>query len=161
MCQQHYQIVWFCVRIVWLCSYAHVGVQRVGYLALMLLVDETHETLLMVTNSMKLDLACWHDPWVLINALTALANLASASMACDLAADVERLAEGTALKANNVTGAAAGHARKKALLAAARMASRAPELADMFKVLPAAAIQDGNHAVVMASARPRLCAHEL
>jgi AP-1 complex subunit gamma-1 len=59
--------------------------QRVGYLALMLLVDETHETLMMITNSMKMDLQNFRDHWILINALTALANICSASMARDLA----------------------------------------------------------------------------
>ena len=126
--------------------------QRVGYLALMLLVDETHETLMMVTNAMKTDLSTWHDPWIVINALTALANIASASMARDLAADVAALAEGSVLAERSITGALAGHVRKKALHAAARMVSRAPELAPQFQELPAAAISDGNHAVVLASA---------
>jgi AP-1 complex subunit gamma-1 len=126
--------------------------QRVGYLALMLLVDEAHETLMMVTNSMKNDLADWHDHWIIINALTALANICSASMARDLASDVERLADGSILLQHGISGAAAGHIRKKALLACSRMASRAPELAGMFKELPATGISDGNHAVVMACA---------
>ena len=129
-----------------------VVVQRVGYLALMLLVDETHETLMMVTNSMKNDLANFHDPWVLINALTALANICSASMARDLADDVAKLADSYYLYRGGVTGALAGHVRKKALHACARMVSRAPELASQFQELPAAAISDGNHAVVLASA---------
>ena len=124
-----------------------------GYLALVLLVDETHETLMMVTNSLRNDLSNFRDHWVLINALTALANICSPGMARDLAPEVERLAEGSALQKKGLGASVVGHIRKKALLACTRMATRAPELAEQFKELPAAAMQDGNHAVVMASAR--------
>jgi hypothetical protein len=116
----------------------------------MLLVDETHETLMMITNSMKMDLQNFHDHWILINALTALANICSASMARDLVSDVERLAEGSMLTRKGLGVNICGHIKKKAILACCRMATRAPELADMLKEVPASAMQDSNHAVAMA-----------
>lgn len=128
--------------------------QRVGYLGLMLLLDETHETLMMVTNSLKTDLNRFGDPYIVLNALTALANICSAGMAADLAPEVERLADGRFLQRNGITGALAGHIRKKALLAACRMVTRAPDLEETFRDVPGSVIPDGNHAVVMAGARP-------
>lgn len=129
-------------------------VQRVGYLGLMLLLDETHETLMMVTNSLKTDLNRFGDPYIVLNALTALANICSAGMAADLAPEVERLADGRFLQRNGITGALAGHIRKKALLAACRMVTRAPDLEETFRDVPGSVIPDGNHAVVMAGAPP-------
>eukprot|EP00892_Ulva_mutabilis_P011372 jgi/Ulvmu1/8607/UM046_0005.1 len=124
--------------------------KRVGYLGLMLLLDETHETLMMVTNSLKTDLGRFGDPYILLNALTALANICSGGMAADLAPEVERLCDGKLLQRNGVNGALAGHVRKKALLAASRMVSRAPALEETFRDVPGSVIPDGNHAVVMA-----------
>lgn len=129
--------------------------QRVGYLGLMLLLDETHETLMMVTNSLKTDLNRFGDPYIVLNALTALANICSAGMAADLAPEVERLTDGRFLQRNGITGALSGHIRKKALLAACRMVTRAPDLEETFRDVPGAVIPDGNHAVVMAGAEPR------
>lgn len=54
------------------------------------------------------------------------------------------------LSRKGLTASICGHIRKKALLACGRMATRAPELADMFKELAASAMQDTNHAVIMA-----------
>ena len=79
-----------------------------------------------------------------------------AGMARDLAPDVEALADGAILKRHSISGAVAGHVRKKALHAAARLVARAPELAPQLRSLPAKAIEDGNHAVVLASAPPLL-----
>lgn len=128
--------------------------QRVGYLGLMLLLDETHETLMMVTNSLKTDLNRFGDPYIVLNALTALANICSAGMAADLAPEVERLADGRFLQRNGITGALSGHIRKKALLTACRMVTRAPDLEETFRDVPGTVIPDGNHAVVMAGAPP-------
>lgn len=123
----------------------------------MLLLDETHETLMMVTNSLKTDLNRFADPYIVLNALTALANICSAGMATDLAPEVERLADGKFLQRSGITGALSGHVRKKALLAATRMVSRAPDLEETFRDVPGSVIPDGNHAVVMAGAAASRC----
>lgn len=70
-------------------------------------------------------------------------------MAMDLAPEVERLCDGKFLTRNSIVGPIAGHVRKKALLAAVRMVTRAPDVAEMFLDIPGAVIPDGNHAVVM------------
>lgn len=124
--------------------------KRVGYLALMLLLDESHETLMMVTNSMKNDLAS-SDEWIVLNALTALGNICSPGMALDLATDVEILSNKQHLERRGIGGPMAAHIRKKALLAACRMLSRKPDLAEVFKDAAAAGLTDRNHAVVLAS----------
>lgn len=91
----------------------------------------------------------FQDPYILLNALTALANICSTGMANDLAPEVERLCDGKFLSRNNIVGPLAGHVRKKALLAAVRMVTRAPDVAEMFRDIPGVVIPDGNHAVVM------------
>lgn len=96
----------------------------------------------------------FQDPYILLNALTALANICSTGMAMDLAPEVERLCDAKFLTRNSIVGPIAGHVRKKALLTAVRMVSRAPDVADMFLNIPGAVIPDGNHAVVMGGALP-------
>jgi hypothetical protein len=107
-----------CVK---LCASAKFKDKRIGYMALQVLLDEQAEVLLLVVNNLKQDLQSDNHQVVAL-ALHALANLASAEVARDLAPDVERL-----LHSRNP------FLRKKAALAAVRLCRRAPELADSFR----------------------------
>lgn len=64
-----------------------------GYLGLMILLDERHEVLMLVTNSIKMDMNS-KNPYIAGLALAALGNICSAEMARDLAPDIERILEG-------------------------------------------------------------------
>lgn len=86
----------------------HCALQRIGYLGLMILLDERHEVLMLVTNSLKNDLQA-RSQYVVGLALCALGNICSAEMARDLAPSLERL-----LDAPN------SFIRKKAALCATR-----------------------------------------
>ena len=82
--------------------------QRVGYLGLMILLDERQEVLMLVTNSLKNDLNS-RNQYTVGLALCALGNICSAEMARDLGPEVERL-----LVSTNP------YLRKKAALCASR-----------------------------------------
>jgi hypothetical protein len=56
--------------------------QRVGYLGLMILLDERHEVLMLVTNSLKMDLNNHKNQYIVGLALAALGNICSAGV-CD------------------------------------------------------------------------------
>jgi hypothetical protein len=56
--------------------------QRIGYLGLMLLLDERQEVLMLVTNSLKMDLNNEKNPYIVGLALAALGNICSAGEAC-------------------------------------------------------------------------------
>lgn len=55
-----------------------VLLQRIGYLGLMLLLDERQEVLMLVTNSLKMDLNNEKNPYIVGLALAALGNICSA-----------------------------------------------------------------------------------
>lgn len=58
----------------------------------MILLDERQEVLMLVTNSIKMDMH-HKNPYIAGLSLAALANISSAEMARDLAPDIERLME--------------------------------------------------------------------
>ena len=84
--------------------------QRMGYLGLMILLDERQEVLMLVTNSLKNDLNSKNQYTVGL-ALCALGNICSAEMARDLSPEIERL-----------LGSSNSFIRKKAALCCTRCA---------------------------------------
>ncbi|KAJ9508579.1 hypothetical protein QJQ45_012110 [Haematococcus lacustris] len=101
------------------------GEKRIGYLGVMILLDERQEVLMLVTNSVKMDMNN-SNPYIAGLAMAALGNICSAEMARDLAPDVERIIE-----------SGSPYLRKKAALCAVRILKKAPDLLEGF-VNPAA-----------------------
>eukprot|EP01113_Clastostelium_recurvatum_P006468 TRINITY_DN1291_c0_g1_i4.p1 TRINITY_DN1291_c0_g1~~TRINITY_DN1291_c0_g1_i4.p1 ORF type:complete len:891 (-),score=263.42 TRINITY_DN1291_c0_g1_i4:85-2706(-) len=111
--------------------------KRIGYLGLMLLLDENQEVLMLVTNSLKNDLN--HPNQFIVGlALTALGNIGTTGMARDTAPEVEKL-----LASTNP------YIRKKAALAAIRVLRKVPELLDNFVPRIKALLTERNHGVLL------------
>jgi AP-1 complex subunit gamma-1 len=111
--------------------------KRIGYLALMLLLDERQEVLTLVTNSLQMDL-CHANHFVAGLALTALGNIGSAEMARDLARDVD-----------NLLKSPLPYVRKKAALCTIRLLTRVPDLIDTFLPNVVVLLTDKNHNVLL------------
>lgn len=111
--------------------------KRIGYLALLLLLDEQTEVLMLVTNSLQMDLNSTNQFAVGL-AMTALGNISSAEMARDLANDVEKQ-----LKNPNP------YIRKKAALTTIRLLRKVPDLIDSFLPSIVQLLLDKNHNVLL------------
>lgn len=98
-----------CVK---LCATDKFSDKRVAYLGLMILVDETEDILMLITNSLKRDLAS-PDQHIVGVALTVLADLASPDMARDLLPEIEKHLDSVN-----------AYVRKKAALASVRAARK-------------------------------------
>ncbi|CAH2047534.1 unnamed protein product [Thlaspi arvense] len=111
--------------------------KRIGYLGLMLLLDERQEVLMLVTNSLKQDLNHTNQ-YIVGLALCALGNICSAEMARDLAPEVERLLQ---FRDPNI--------RKKAALCAIRIIRKVPDLSENFTNPAAALLKEKHHGVLI------------
>ncbi|CAL1357167.1 unnamed protein product [Linum trigynum] len=111
--------------------------KRIGYLGLMLLLDERQEVLMLVTNSVKQDLNHTNQ-YIVGLALCALGNICSAEMARDLAPEVERLLQ---FRDPNI--------RKKAALCSIRIIKKVPDLAENFINPVAALLKEKHHGVLI------------
>ncbi|XP_048318423.2 AP-1 complex subunit gamma-2 [Ziziphus jujuba] len=111
--------------------------KRIGYLGLMLLLDERQEVLMLVTNSLKQDLNHTNQ-YIVGLALCALGNICSAEMARDLAPEVERLLQ---FRDPNI--------RKKAALCSIRIIKKVPDLAENFINPTASLLKEKHHGVLI------------
>uniref|UniRef100_A0A1J3K3X0 AP-1 complex subunit gamma n=1 Tax=Noccaea caerulescens TaxID=107243 RepID=A0A1J3K3X0_NOCCA len=111
--------------------------KRIGYLGLMLLLDERQEVLMLVTNSLKQDMNHTNQ-YIVGLALCALGNICSAEMARDLAPEVERLLQ---FRDPNI--------RKKAALCAIRIIRKVPDLSENFTNPAAALLKEKHHGVLI------------
>ncbi|XP_019421654.1 PREDICTED: AP-1 complex subunit gamma-2-like [Lupinus angustifolius] len=111
--------------------------KRIGYLGLMLLLDERQEVLMLVTNSLKQDLNHTNQ-YIVGLALCALGNICSAEMARDLAPEVERLLH---FRDPNI--------RKKAALCSIRIIKKVPDLAENFVVPAISLLREKHHGVLI------------
>ena len=112
--------------------------KRLGYLALMLLLDERQEVLMLVTNSLQMDLNS-SSPFNAGLALAAIGNIGSAEISRDLAREVELL-----LKNGEP------YVKKKAALCTIRMLRRCPELIETFLPSIVSILLDKHHNVLLA-----------
>jgi len=111
--------------------------KRIGYLGLMLLLDEKQEVLMLATNSIKQDFYS-KNPYIIGLALCSLGNICSPDMARDLATEVEKF-----FRHQNA------YIRKKAALCAIRCIRKVPELVEDFEKSVVALLNDKNHAVLI------------
>jgi len=125
-----------CVRLT---ARAGFPEKRVGYLGLMLLLDEDQEVTMLVTNSVKNDLS-HKNHYVVGLGLCMLGSICSAEMARDVAGEVEGLLS----HANS-------YVRKKAALTATRVIKKVPELCEGFVDSAEKLLSDRHHGVLLAA----------
>ncbi|KAL9644552.1 hypothetical protein ABK040_009416 [Willaertia magna] len=106
-----------CVNLI---SSAKYPEKRIGYLSLMILLDENQEVLTLTQHRLKLDLND-DNQFVQALALTAVGNIASADICRDLSVEVEKLIVNSP-----------SYIRKKASLCAVRIVSKCPELIENY-----------------------------
>ncbi|EDR14670.1 uncharacterized protein LACBIDRAFT_305532 [Laccaria bicolor S238N-H82] len=113
--------------------------KRLGYLGIMLLLDENQEVLTLVTNSLKNDMN--HSNMYAVGlALCTFANIASEEMSRDLANEIEKL-----------LGSSNTYIRKKAALCALRVIKKVPDIADHFTGKAKNLLTDRNHGVLLSA----------
>jgi AP-1 complex subunit gamma-1 len=111
--------------------------KRLGYLGIMLLLDESQEVLTLVTNSLKNDMN--HSNMYAVGlALCTFANIASEEMSRDLVNEIEKL-----------LGSSNTYIRKKAALCALRVIKKVPDLSDHFIAKAKNLLADRNHGVLL------------
>ncbi|KAJ1551251.1 clathrin associated protein complex large subunit, partial [Nowakowskiella sp. JEL0078] len=111
--------------------------KRLGYLGIMLLLDENQEVLTLVTNCIKNDLNST-NMYICGLALCTLGNISSQEMARDLSGEIERL-----LVSSN------SYIRKKAALCTLRIIKKVPELMENFVTRAKNLLNERNHGVLL------------
>ncbi|TFK40011.1 adaptin N terminal region-domain-containing protein [Crucibulum laeve] len=113
--------------------------KRLGYLGIMLLLDENQEVLTLVTNSLKNNSDMNHSNMYAVGlALCTFANIASEEMSRDLANEIEKL-----------LGSSNTYIRKKAALCALRVIKKVPDITDHFTSKAKNLLTDRNHGVLL------------
>ena len=125
-----------CVQLTAMPDYAN---KRLGYLGLMVLMDERSEVTMLITNSVKSDLMS-KNVYVVGLGLCALGNICTSEMARDVSEEVRKLM----LSKNS-------YVRKKAALCAIRVAKKVPELAESFLDPCERLLNDRHHGVLLAA----------
>lgn len=123
-----------CVKLVASPNYSD---KRIGYLALMLLVDEKQEVLTLVTQCLKNDLN-HQNHFIAGLALCTMGNISSAGIARDLAPEIEKL-----------LGSSHPYVRKKAALCAIRVLRKCPDLMENFVPRIRALLSEKSHGVLI------------
>eukprot|EP00290_Baffinella_frigidus_P058635 CAMPEP_0180360018 /NCGR_PEP_ID=MMETSP0989-20121125/11664_1 /TAXON_ID=697907 /ORGANISM="non described non described, Strain CCMP2293" /LENGTH=651 /DNA_ID=CAMNT_0022351151 /DNA_START=46 /DNA_END=1997 /DNA_ORIENTATION=- len=111
--------------------------KRIGYLGLMLLLDEDTEVLMLVTNSLKNDLGHTNQ-FIVGQALCAMGDIGSADMCRDLSGEVEKLLTNTN-----------AYIRKKAVLALLRILRKCPDMVEHYLEKITSLLSDRNHGVLV------------
>ena len=132
-----YPAQWGQIECVKLVASPRFADKRLGYLGIMLLLDESQELLTLVINSLKNDL---NHTNVYVNglALSTLGNISSTEMARDLVPEVEKL-----------LGNPSAYVRKKAALCAVKIINKVPDLLENFITRAKGLLQEKNHAVML------------
>lgn len=94
--------------------------KRLGYLATLLLLDENHEVLTLLTNLLDNDMQ-HPNAFIVALALCCLGNVALPELSRDLYTNVEK-----------IIGSSNAYLRKKALFVAAKLVHKDPDLAEVF-----------------------------
>ncbi|CBQ68079.1 golgi adaptor HA1/AP1 adaptin gamma subunit [Sporisorium reilianum SRZ2] len=111
--------------------------KRLGYLGIMLLLDENTEVLTLVTNGLKNDME-HSNMHVCGLALCTFANIASEEMSRDLCNEIEKL-----------MGSSNTYIRRKAAICAMRIVRKVPDLIDHFVDRTKQLLSDKNHGVLL------------
>lgn len=111
--------------------------KRLGYLGIMLLLDENTEVLTLVTNGLKNDME-HSNMYVCGLALCTFANIASEEMSRDLCNEIEKL-----------MGSSNTYIRRKAAICAMRIVRKVPDLIDHFADRTRQLLSDKNHGVLL------------
>jgi len=113
--------------------------KRIGYLGLMILLDERQEVLMLVENSLKNDLQA-QNQYIAGLACCSIGNISSAEICRDLSPEVEKLMVGS----NPFVA-------KKAALCSIRILRKCPELVDTYVDRVGTLLGSRNHAVLLTS----------
>lgn len=111
--------------------------KRLGYLGIMLLLDENTEVLTLLTNGLKNDLN--HSNMYIVGlALCTFGDIASEEMSRDLSHEIEKL-----------MGSSNAYLRRKAALCALRVVRKVPDLLDHFVTRTRTLLGDKNHGALL------------